>query len=122
MEPHNLMRSDGWEERLALALKEATLKHFHVKQWNCARFAHAIAEAVTGRALPYEFKGSLEASVDALFSRHTDTRAMQRGDVVLANVPHATLGVCVGAELAFVMEAKGLLLKPRSEAVIAWRV
>jgi hypothetical protein len=59
--------------------------------------------------------------VDELFQRHSYALAARRGDVVLANVPHPTLGVCVGAQAVFLMES-GLMSKPLSEIAIAWRV
>lgn len=117
---HRTERPDGWESRFAAVLKEASIRQFDAARWNCARFTHACAEAVTGRSLPYTLRRSLEASVDAIFDRYESPTQAQRGDVVLARMPHDTLGVCVGPAAVFVME-RGLMRRPRSEILIAWR-
>jgi len=115
-------RPAGWEQRLAEVLREASVRSFDERNWNCARFSHSCASAVTGRQLPYRLHKTLEASVDAIFDRHADPRLARRGDVVLAHLNVGkTLGVCTGAEIAFVT-AKGLQMEPRSVIRIAWSV
>lgn len=114
-------RTAGWEARLAAVLKEASTRKYNARNWNCAKFAHASAEAVTGRTLPYQLRSTLAKSVDALFQRHPDAKLARRGDTVLANLPEGpTLGVCVGDAVAFVMQ-RGLMNRPRSVVSIAWR-
>jgi hypothetical protein len=115
-------RAPDWESRLSEVLREASLRAFDARTWNCARFAHACAQAVTGRELPYAFRGSLAGSVDELFPRHSYPLAAKRGDVVLGRLPHDTLGVCVGHVAVFLLESKGLASKPLADIAIAWRV
>lgn len=114
-------RVSGWEGRLAAVLKDAARRPFDARHWNCARFAHACAEAVAGRALPAVWKGSLEESADAVLPRIRPAFA-RRGDIVLAAVPAPSLGVCLGARAAFVAKDGGLLTRPMGEVSLAWAV
>jgi hypothetical protein len=114
-------RPEGWEARLSAVLREASVREFNPQTWNCALFARACAEAVSGRELPTRLSRTLETTVDRLFPRHPDPRLARRGDVVLAYLDVKTLGVCVGPEVAFVT-TKGLHMTPRSTIHIAWRV
>lgn len=114
------MRPEGWEHRLDEVIREAKSLPFDPKRWNCARFSHRCAEAVCGKSLPYAWRGSLEASVDAALPRVKPSLA-QRGDVVMADVPLPTLGVCCGHKAAFVGYA-GLTFEPMRKARIAWSV
>ena len=114
------MRAPDWESRLAEVLRAASVRAYDARQWNCARFAHACAEAVSGRSLPFRWRGSLEASADAVLPRVAPTLA-GRGDVVLADVPEPSLGVCAGRTAAFVT-AQGLISIPRSRVRAAWAV
>lgn len=113
-------RPQDWEARLARALQATANRPYNTRTWNCARFAHYMAEQVSGRTLPYQYQGSLEASVDALFER-VPVLLAQRGDVVLADVPEPSLGVCVGGQVLFV-SAGGLLTRSLRDARIAWGV
>lgn len=101
-------------------LRESCDKPYHVRHWNCAVFVHTCAQVIRGCALPFAWKGSLEASVDAVFER-VPVKLAQRGDVVLACVPEPTLGLCLGAKAAFVSPA-GLITEPMSRATAAWSV
>lgn len=114
------VRPAGWELRLSAVLREASMREFDPRHWNCARFVHACAQAVRGAELPFEWKGSLEQSADAVLER-TEVKQALRGDVLLADVPHPTLGVCVGARAVF-LAANGLQSVPRSTARVAWAV
>jgi hypothetical protein len=121
VEPVLIARPPGWEARLIDVLKQASVRRYDPRRWNCARFAHACAEAVSGRSIPFAYVGgSLEASADAALPRIA-VRAVRRGDVVIADLPHPTLGVCVGAHVVFVV-AEGLMEKPRSSVRAAWGV
>lgn len=114
-------RHPDWEARLATAIREASNKPFSARRWNCALFAHDVAQRVSGRALPFAYKGgSLVASVDAVLARVPVLQA-RRGDVVLAHVPEPSLGVCVGSRAVFVAR-EGLLEVPLSEVRLAWSV
>lgn len=117
------LRSEGWESRLNAVLDDARSKDFHVRQWNCARFAQACAEAVRGEAIPDAWHGSLEATADAVLPR-VKPRMAQRGDVVLAHTPEPSLGVYVGGirrQAAFVT-ASGLTFYPMRRVRIVWSV
>lgn len=114
------MRAAGWESRLAAVVLEARKRAFDPKRWNCARFAHEAAQAVAGQALPYRWHGSLEASADAALPRINPKRALC-GDIVMADVPLPTLGVCIGRKAAFV-SVSGLIYFPMRKARIAWSV
>lgn len=114
------MRPDNWEDRLADQLRVAMVREFSTKSWNCAQFAHSCASAVSGRVLPFAWRGSLEASADAALPR-VEPRLARRGDVVLAHVPEPSLGVCLGRLAAFVGRS-GLERIPMSRVVAAWRV
>ena len=124
MEPGMSDRPQDWEARLVQELRAASLKPFDARQWNCARFAHVCACAVSGRELPAPghatWKGSLEASVDAMLPRIAPLQA-RRGDLVLADVPEPSLGVCIGSAAAFVT-TDGLLTRPLHEIRSAWSV
>ena len=98
----------------------AVCRPYHPRKWNCAKFAHRAAQAVSGRPLPFVWRGSLEASADAALPRVAPALA-HRGDVVLAEVPEPSLGVCRGRDAVFVT-AKGLLSVPMSAARAAWSV
>lgn len=114
-------RPAGWETRLAEQISFAARKHFHPKDWNCARFAHTCAQAVARRALPFRWKGSLEESVDAVLARYPDVKLARRGDVVLASLPEPSLGICTGAHALFVTAA-GLREWPLARCSVAWVV
>lgn len=114
------VRPEGWDYRLSLVIRDAVQKHYDPRSWNCARFAHACAEAVSGASIPFKWRGSLQASADAVLPRIEPSVAL-RGDVVLAEVPEPSLGVCLGRQIAFVT-VSGLLTLPRSRALMAWRV
>jgi hypothetical protein len=114
------MRVEGWESRLAEALRDARPREFDPKAWNCALFCRACVEAITSHALPRRLSGTLEETVDALFPRVRPSLA-QRGDVVLMNVPQPSLGIAYGRKAAFVT-ASGLTYYPMRKARIAWSV
>ena len=113
-------RPDGWEARFAAVLRDASRREFHARDWNCAEFARQCAEAITCRPIPRRLSRTLKRTVDAYFPR-IGVRQASRGDVVLANLPNPTLGVCAGSVAAFVSPA-GLTEIPMSQVLIAWRV
>ena len=114
------VRAVGWEGRLTEVLREASRRAYDPARWNCARFTQACVEALVGGPVPAQWRGSLEATVDAIFSR-IDSTVAGTGDVVLGEVPDATLGVCLGRLVVFVSPA-GLIAHPRSVISVAWRV
>lgn len=114
------LKCEGWESCLNAVLEDARSKPFDVREWNCARFAHACAEAVRGEPVSDKWRGSLEETADAVLPR-VKARLAQRGDVVLADTPEPSLGVCVGRNAAFVT-ASGLTFYPMRRVRIAWSV
>lgn len=100
-------------------LREASRREFDPQTWNCALFVRACAEALTGRPIPKKLYRTLERTVDAYFQRIERTQA-RRGDIVLAEIPQRTLGVCTGARAAFVSPS-GLTEIPMSHVLIVWR-
>lgn len=114
------LRPEGWELRLSEALRTARVSEFNVKTWNCAQFARHTAMAVSGRDIPSKWLGSLEATADAVLPR-VGVRQAQRGDVVLADTPEPSLGVCCGRRAAF-LTTSGLTYFPMRQARIAWSV
>lgn len=113
-------RPADWELRLNRVLRASVDRPYHVREWNCARFAHACAEAVSGRSIPFKFKNSLAESVDSVLIRSCPLLA-KRGDIVLAHVPEPSLGVCIGREAVFVTNEK-LLQVPMQKISIAWAI
>lgn len=70
--------------------------------------------------MPRRLKGSLEETVDRLLPRVDRLRAI-RGDVVLADAPEPSLGICLGRVAAFV-SAAGMTTIPMSRIDAAWSV
>lgn len=120
-------RPPGWEGRLVEVLRAASTRPYNARTWNCARFAHACAVAVSGRDIPFRRRGTLEQTVNRLLPR-VEVRQARRGDVVLADgkagavaLQGQTLGVCVGARAAFVTK-RGLVEVARRHLCAAWSV
>lgn len=114
-------RIAGWEAALVDLLRQASMRGFSARRrWNCGRFGHACAEALSGRRITIRWQGTLEATVDATLPRIAPREAV-RGDLVLALVPKPALGVCVGRSAVFVA-ARGLLSVPMHRISAAWRV
>lgn len=114
------VRLPDWQTRLTEAIREAQRIPFDARSHNCVLFAARCVEAITGAPVPRRWKGSLEPTVDALLPRVKPSMAA-RGDVVLADVPEPSLGVCIGRKAAFVSPT-GLIFEPMRKARIAWSV
>lgn len=114
------MRHPDWEARLVQIVKTGTDRPFEPRYWNCALFAKACAEAVSGQEILWKWKGSVEATADSVLERIQPSQAC-RGDVVLATLPEPSLGVCLGALAAFVAH-QGLYTVPMSRVTAAWAV
>jgi len=114
-------RRPDWPGRLAALLSAAEARPFDAHRRNCARFALAAVEAVTGARTTVRVLPSLEASADSAgFSpiRPTFARA---GDVVLPGDP-ARLGVVVDGGRAAFLGPRGLLRQPITACTTAWRI
>lgn len=128
------MRVADWPERLAALLEERRHAPFAYGTQDCATFAAAAVEAVTGERRwepPYSTErealrlmgGDLVGAVgDVLGAAVTPSRA-RRGDLVvlLADDGRQVLGVCIG-ERAAAPALDGLVFPPMSQAVAAWRI
>lgn len=139
-----MARRQDWPRRLEEFLAAAERRPFAWGTWDCAVFAAASVEAVTGRnpfpgALgTYEdAKGarrflragkwrSLEAAIDAVVgNRRAAPLLAQRGDLVLTAGDE--LGAAAGVvdmtgELLAVLSPAGLVRVPLSVALAAWSV
>lgn len=114
-------RVQNWEAILQAEVKEAIERPFDAKTWNCAIFVHTTVQKILGQKIPFRKKrGKFEKSVDAVLMR-TPVLKAKRGDVVIADVPNPTLGICLGTEAAFV-GIEGLRTEPMSKVYIAWTV
>lgn len=107
--------------RLAALLSAAEARPFDARHWNCASFALAAVEAVTGTRPQVKIHPSLEASADsACFPRIAPAYA-RAGDIVLAgDTPR--LGVVVEAGRAAFVGTHGLTTAALTECSIAWRI
>ena len=115
------MRRPDWAVRLAALLSAAEARPFDARHWNCASFALAAVEAVTGNKPSVLVLPSLEASADSAgFPRIAPSYA-RTGDIVLAGDP-PRLGVVVEAGRAAFVGPKGLIAASVTECEIAWRI
>ena len=137
------MRLPDWEARLAGLLDRVRDLPFALGRWDCALFAGAAVEAVTGvdiaapfrgrystvrgymRALHREGHKDLFGPFDAIAPR-TGALLCGRGDIVTDG---AAVGVMwtggalfVGMEAEGVAERHGLLLRPASVLVSGWKI
>jgi hypothetical protein len=115
------MRRKDWAVRLAAVLSAAEARPFDVRQWNCASFALAAVEAVTGHKPSVKVLPSLEESADSSGFPRIAPAYARAGDIVLAGDP-PRLGVVVEAGRAVFVGPKGLTHAPLTECSIAWRI
>jgi hypothetical protein len=115
------MRHPDWATRLAALLSAAETRAFHPRQWNCALFALAAVEAVTGTRPHVRVLPDLAASADSAgFSRIAPAFA-RMGDAVLAGDP-PRLGVVVNGGRAAFVGPRGLIRLPITTCTTAWRI
>ena len=115
------MRRKDWAVRLAALLSAAEARAFDARHWNCASFALAAVEAVTGHKPSVKVLPSLEASADSAGFPRIAPAYARAGDIVLAG--HAPrLGVVIEAGRAVFVGPKGLTHAPLTECSIAWRI
>ena len=114
-------RRADWAMRLAALLSAAEARAFDTRQWNCASFALAAVEAVTGHKPSVKVLPSLEASADSAGFPRIAPAYARAGDIVLAGDP-PRLGVVVEAGRAVFVGPKGLTHAPLTECSIAWRI
>lgn len=133
-------RIEGWESRLAAVLEAARHAPYELGEHDCFRLVCRVIEALTGvdrwptfagyrtrgealRAIA-TFGSSFEAAFDWFFGAPAVAVATaRRGDVLAIATPDGDkhLGVCVGAQAAF-LAPQGLLFVPTASCLCAWRV
>ena len=115
------MRRTDWAVRLAALLSAAEARPFDSRHWNCASFALAAVEAVTGHKPSVRVLPCLAASADSAgFPRITPAYA-RTGDIVLAGDP-PRLGVVVEAGRAVFVGPHGLTTAAITGCEIAWSI
>ncbi len=115
------MRRKDWALRLAALLSAAEARAFDARHWNCASFALAAVEAVTGTRPQVKIHPSLEASADSAGFPRIAAAYARAGDIVLAGNP-PRLGVVVEAGRAAFVGSRGLTTAAITECSIAWRI
>lgn len=132
-------KTAGWETHLTRAIADARGQPFVWGRHDCATWAVDLRRALTGgpdhaaawrgryrtprgavRVMRSLGWSSLEDGARALFGAPLEGVLLaQRGDLTLGGEPEA-LGVCLGAEVAFVGPA-GLVFVPLASCRMAWR-
>src|SRR5690242_2031629 len=125
------MRFEDWPERLGEAIAAAQGKPFVWGERDCALWAFEVVAAMTGvdhaadcrgtygdrdgslRCLARVFGCGLEDAVTSRLGDPLPTALFaQRGDVVsIATEEGPALGICIGAELAFIAQSGGLTFR-----------
>ena len=115
------MRRPDWAVRLAALLSAAEARPFDARHWNCASFALAAVEAVTGKKPSVKVLPCLAASADSAGFPRIGPAYARAGDIVLADDP-PRLGVVVEAGRAAFIGPKGLTHAPLTSCATAWRI
>lgn len=133
------MKIEGWEKLLSDSIEDARGKPFAWGQHDCATWALDVRRALTGGPDLVTWRGGyttalgsrrimrklgwqdMHALAHDLLGKPRQVLLMaQRGDVVLAGDDPA-LGVCIGAQAAFVAP-EGLTFLPITDCQLAWEV
>ncbi len=115
------MRLKDWAVRLAAVLSAAEARPFDARHWNCASFALAAVEAVTGNKPSVKVLPCLAASADSAGFPRIAPGYARPGDIVLAGDP-PRLGVAVEAGRAVFVGPRGPTTAAITECSIAWRI
>jgi len=115
------MRRKDWAVRLAALLSAAEARAFDARHWNCASFALAAVEAVTGNKPSVKVLPCLAASADSAGFPRIAPAFARPGDIVLAGDP-PRLGVVVEAGRAAFVGPRGLTTAAITECSIAWSI
>lgn len=115
------MRHPDWVARLAALLRGAETRAFDARHWNCALFALAAVEAVTGRCPRVRTRPDLAASADSAGFPRVAPLLAQMGDIALAPDPNR-LGVVLDAGRVAFAGPRGLLRAAITDCTIAWRI
>ena len=116
-----MVRRPDWPGRLAALLSAAETRPFDGRRWNCAGFALAAVDAVTGARPVVHVLPALEASADSAGFPRIPPAFARAGDVVLAGDP-PRLGVVVDGGRAAFVGPRGLLRQPLTTCTTAWRI
>lgn len=116
-----MTRRPDWHGRLAALLSAVEVRPFDARRWNCARFALAAVEAVTGSRPVVRVRPSLETSADSAGFPRIPPAFARAGDIVLAGDP-PRLGVVVNGGRAAFVGPRGLLRLPLTACLVAWRI
>ena len=114
-------RRADWATRLAALLSAAEARAFDARHWNCASFALAAVEAVTGTKPSVRVLPCLAASADSAGFPRIAPAFTRAGDIVLAGDPQR-LGVVVEAGRAVFVGPRGLTTAAITECNTAWRI
>ena len=130
------MRVDGWDDALQAVLDRFAHMPFEYGKADCALFAAAIVEALTGhdfyapfrgryrsaagsvRALRLYGAGDLPKTLTAALGEPVHPAFAERGDIVMMA---GNAGVCVGLKSLFIGDA-GLVAFATADAGLAWKV
>ncbi|MCA3365657.1 MAG: hypothetical protein INF79_08575 [Roseomonas sp.] len=115
------MRRTDWAARLAALLSAADARAFDARHWNCASFAMAAVEAVTGHKPCVRVLPCLAASADSAGFPRIAPAFARAGDIVLAGDP-PRLGVVIEAGRAAFVGPRGLTTAAITECSCAWRI
>lgn len=115
------MRHPDWVARLAALLREAETRAFDARHWNCATFALAAVEAVTGQRPRIRVLPDLAASADSAGFPRIPPLLARTGDIALAPDPDR-LGVVLDAGRVAFLAPRGLLRSPITRCTHAWRI
>src|SRR5690348_1512638 len=134
-----MARFEDWPERLQSCVAAAVGAPFQWGTHDCVTWAADVVLALTGADVIADYRGrwddragaleclaemgGIEAAATARLGAPLETPLYaQRGDVVAISTEEGpALGICLGAELAFVSPA-GLTLRSITAAMKAWRV
>ena len=116
-----MARRPNWPARLAALLAEAEARPFDARHWNCACFALAAVEAVTGQTPSCRVLSDLEASADSAGFPRIPPLMARAGDVALAPAPER-LGVVLDAGRVAFVGPRGLIRAPLTDCTAAWRI
>jgi len=132
------MRHVDWVKRLRECVKAHQKVPFEWGKNDCCMFAARCADEITGSGWVADLEshyqdeasakdyiavsGGIEAAVTARLGDPVKPALARRGDVCLVETPEGYgLAVCVGAD-AVIPGAKGLVVKPLQEVIMAWRI
>lgn len=134
-----IIRRDDWELAMAEAFDRAADRPFSWGSWDCVHFVSDVVEAMTGVDPMADYRGAYADEAEAwavlsqrdgnlrgacrrAFGREIRPSFARRGDVVMPRGGLA-VGVCIGAEAAFVSpDGEGLVVLPMREMARAFPI